>query len=174
MTPRGRAAENGGHSMENGIGYEKLLAAADQLYRFVMTVGDDLGAAHDYGTGKILNVVEMHTLALIAEQPGICVTEVASLWNRTRGAASRNVNRLASKGYVVKRKLPGDDKRIHLYPTQAGCRLAELHRRYDRERQTATLTRLLACHTPEELEIFFRVLQTLQAEYDRAAPEREK
>lgn len=147
--------------MEQQDIYERYFAAIDVFYHFILVAGDDMGAKHDYGAEKELNTVEMHTLAMIADDPGLCITDVAKLWNRTLGAASKNVNKLASKGYVEKRKLPGNDKTIHLYPTDKGKHLAELHRQYDRKHQLKALEYLLKHHTPEELETFYRVLETM-------------
>lgn len=153
--------------MEQQDIYERYFAAIGVFYHFILVAGDDVGAKHDYGTGKELNTVEMHTLAMIADDPGLCITDVAKQWNRTLGAASKNVNKLAAKGYVEKRKLPGNDKTIHLYPTDKGKHLAELHRQYDREHQTKALEYLLKHHTPEELETFYSVLKTMLDVYVR-------
>ncbi|NBJ99684.1 MarR family transcriptional regulator [bacterium 1xD8-48] len=137
---------------------ERYVTMMEDVYRFVMYASDDYNTPHDYGTGSILNRVEMHTLVMIAAAPGICITDVARMWNRTLGAASKNVNRLCSKGYVEKRKLPGNDKTIHLHPTPEGEKLAKLHRQFDLEQGTAALNHLLKAHTAKELETFHRVL----------------
>ena len=139
---------------------EKYVAMMEDVYRFVMLASDAYAAPRDYGTGKVLNMVEMHTLAMIAEDPGICVTDVAKLWNRTLGAASKNVQRLCDKGYVEKRKLPGNDKTIHLYPTELGLELARRHKAYDLENIEKTVADLLKHHTEEELLSAYRVLLT--------------
>lgn len=146
--------------MEPDINYEEFFSAFDDFYHFVTVAGENFGAKHDYGTGKELNAVEMHTLAMIADNPGLCITDVARLWSRTLGAASKNVNRLVAKGYVEKRKLPGNEKNIHLYPTDKGLHLAELHRKYDRLHQSEAIDYLLTQYTPEELKIFYSVLKT--------------
>lgn len=138
----------------------KHIAMMEDVYRFVMLASDEYAKPHDYGTGKVLNMVEMHTLAMIAENPGICITDVAKLWNRTLGAASRNVQRLCDKGYAEKRKLPGNEKTIHLYPTELGLELARRHREYDRENVEKTVSRLLAHHSEEELVNAYQILLT--------------
>ena len=111
----------------------------DDVYRFVMCSMDNYNTVHDYGTGEMLNMVEIHTLSMIAEQPGLRVTDIAKLWNRTLGAASKNVSKLCAKGLVEKKKLPGNDKTIHLYPTDKGLEIAALHHRYDRRQIEDTL-----------------------------------
>ena len=97
------------------------------LYQFVMDMMDYMKRPHDYGTGVVLNMVEMHTLAMVADNPGITVGEVGKRWNRTMSAASRNVDRLQAKGYVEKRKEAGNEKTIHLYATELGQQLADMH-----------------------------------------------
>lgn len=76
----------------------QLISWADDMYRFVITIMEHMKKPHDYGTGEILNMVEMHTISMIAETPGLCVSDIAQKWNRTLSAASRNVDRLYNKG----------------------------------------------------------------------------
>ncbi len=140
--------------------FEYYIELMEDVYRFVMCSMDDYNAVHDYGTGKVLNMVEMHTLSMIAERPGLRVTDVAKRWNRTLGAASKNISKLCSKGLIQKRKLPGDDKTIHLYATERGEELAELHRQYDRQQIGETLQYLLTRHREEDLRIFHEVLRS--------------
>lgn len=140
--------------------FDYYVQLMDDVYRFVMCSMDDYNAVHDYGTGKVLNMVEMHTLSMIADDPGLRVTDVAKMWNRTLGAASKNVNKLCVKGYVEKKKLPGNDKTVHLYPTEEGKKLAALHREYDRQHIADSLQYLLSKHTEEELRTYHRVLRS--------------
>ena len=50
---------------------ERYVTMMEDVYRFVMYASDDYNTPHDYGTGSILNRVEMHTLAMIAAAPGM-------------------------------------------------------------------------------------------------------
>ena len=113
------------------IELQQYTELSKDLYQFVLEIMDYMKKPHDYGTGIILNMVEMHTLAMIADTPGMTVGEVAKRWNRTMSAASRNVERLCSKGYVEKRKEEGNAKNIHLYTTDIGRELAEKHSALD-------------------------------------------
>lgn len=145
----------------NNIEWEEYLQTIEQLYTFVMCSMDSYMIPHDYGDGRVLSMIEIHTLGMIAENPGICITDVAKMWNRTLGAASKNVNKLQKKGYIVKKKLPGNNKNIHLYPTEEGQYLAELHKKYDKEENEKTLQELMARHSKEELSGFKAVLESL-------------
>lgn len=160
--------------LQNDPKFDYYVQVMEDVYRFVMCSMDNYSAVHDYGTGEILNMVEIHTLSMIANNPGLRVTDVAKMWNRTLGAASKNVNKLCGKGYVEKKKLPGNDKAVHLYPTEAGRQLAALHREYDRKHIADLLQYLFARHSEEELLTYHRVLcssieYTLQ---DRAAEDK--
>jgi len=145
----------------NSSEWEEYTRIIEQLYTFVMCSMDSYMIPHDYGDGRVLSMIEMHTLGMIAEKPGICITDVAKMWNRTLGAASKNVNKLQKKGYIVKKKLPGNNKNIHLYPTEEGQCLAELHKKYDKEENEKTLQKLMARHSKEELLDFKAVLGSL-------------
>lgn len=132
----------------------------EDVHRFVICTTEDNHLPRDYGKGRLLNMVEMHTLELIAQQPGICVTEVAKVWNRTLAAASKNVNRLCEKGYVEKRKHPGNDKTIHLYPTESGLALVQDHIQSDRNQLSTVMDILFEKYTEEDLKIFHKILLT--------------
>ena len=51
----------------NSMELNQLCQWADDLYQFVMVMMDHMKQPRDYGTGKILNMVEIHTLSMISE-----------------------------------------------------------------------------------------------------------
>lgn len=136
----------------------EVAAKLSLVYSFAMMGAYNLFHPHDLGTGAELTVTELHTLTMIAEHPGLCVSDVAHMWNRTPGAASRNVDRLQQRGYIEKRKLPGNQKTIRLFPTEEGLRLAGLSREADLERIRRVMEPMLERHTMEEIRTFFDVL----------------
>ncbi len=140
---------------------EKFTAEMDLLYKFALTGSDVMFKPRDYGTGEILNIVEIHTLSMIADDPGICISDVARRWNRTLGAASRNVDKLQSKGYIEKKKLDGNNKTIRLYPTEKGTELARLHSECDKQQVQMLTERVLNSHSQGEVINFFSVLRSI-------------
>ncbi len=140
---------------------EKFTAEMDLLYKFVLMGSGFMFKQRDYGTGEVFNIVEIHTLAMIADDPGICISDVARRWNRTLGAASRNVDKLQSKGYIEKKKLDGNNKTIRLYPTEKGMDLARLHNECDKQKVQELTERVLECHSQGEIIDFFSVLKTI-------------
>lgn len=138
----------------------------EEVYTFTEVAMEALRHPHDYGTGELLSMVEMHTLERIAETPGMRVSDVARLWNRTLGAASRNVDRLQSKGLVDKVKLPDNQKNVRVYPTEKGRELCRLHRTYDRRELDELARTMLEKYSVEELETFYRVLHSLREVFE--------
>lgn len=145
----------------NSYNIEMITSCADDMYRFVITLMDFMKQPHDYGTGEILNMVEMHTISMIAENPGLCVSDVAQKWNRTLGAASRNVDRLYNKGYIRKEKLKGNNKNIHLYVTEKGQQLADLHKAYDFDVTLQFMDLISKKYSMEELKTWISITNTL-------------
>lgn len=140
---------------------KKFTTEMDLLYEFALIGSGFMLKPRDYGTGEVVNVVEVHTLSMIADNPGICITDVARLWNRTLGAASRNIDKLQSKGYIEKKKLDGNNKTIRLYPTEKGTELARLHSECDKQQVQALTEKVLENHSPDEVIKFFSVLKSI-------------
>lgn len=138
----------------------------EELYTFVGIAMETLKRPRDYGTGELFSMVEMRTLDKIAETPGMRVSDIARLWSRTLGAASRNVDRLQGKGLVDRVKLPDNQKNVRVYPTEKGRELCRLHRAYDRRELDGLARTMLEKYSVEELEIFYRVLRSLREVFE--------
>ncbi len=135
--------------------YEK----ADLLYQFYMLYWDRATDAN-MRANEPISTVEAHTLGIIERNPGINVSELAAVWNRTKGAISQTVAKLERKGCVVRRKQVGNAKTVLLYPTRKGMRLLSAHRLRDGNMMSATIDGLLCSGcTQEEIEAFFRVAE---------------
>lgn len=138
----------------------ELIQGIDSLYTFVMESYDVYSKARDYGNGKKMNMAEIHTLSLIADNPGITVSGVSKMWNRTLSAASQNINKLYKKELIVKQKEKGNDKTIHLYVTESGMKLSDLHKEYDRKKLERTAKKFLETHSLDELNNALNVIKT--------------
>ena len=139
--------------------FKQLNDKANLLYKFVMLYGDYVAENQDYGTGELINMVEVHTLTAIEENPGVNISELANMWNRTKGAISQTATKLEKKGYIQRRKQDGNAKTVMLFPTEKGIRLSQAHNRYDAIEVSKTVDELLrAGCTPEELDTFFKVV----------------
>ncbi len=132
---------------------------ANLLYRFVMLYGDYTAEAKDYGTGELATMVEVHTLGAIEERPGVNASELALMWNRTKGAISQTLTKLEKKGYITRAKQEGNAKTVMLHPTEKGARLSQAHKLYDSVEIANTIEELKRKGCSErDIETFFRVV----------------
>lgn len=139
---------------------ELLTESMEHVYTFVSDSYDMYSAARDYGNGDKMNMAQIHTLSLIADNPGISVSGVSKMWNRTLSAASQNINKLVKKKLIEKRKEEGNQKTVHLYVTESGQKLSDMHKAYDRKELTKVAEVLLKTHTMDELETALKVIET--------------
>lgn len=140
--------------------YARMNLRADRLYQFVMYYHDYIYSARDYGNGDTIKMVEVHTLSMIESNPGISVSELAQMWNRTKGTVSVNVSALEKKGYIYRQKENGNAKVIHLYPTQKGIELSTLHKAYDTAESAQIQAALLRRFSAEEIDTFYKIIGT--------------
>jgi DNA-binding MarR family transcriptional regulator len=82
-----------------------------------------------YCSDILLTQPEIHTVAIIGDQEGISVTELAKVRGITKGAASQMVYRLEDKELVEKRISPESDSKLNLYLTKKGKKAREEHRK---------------------------------------------
>lgn len=137
----------------------QLNEKANLLYKFAILYSDYTGENQDYGTGELINMVEVHTLTAIEDNPGINVTQLALIWNRTKGAISQTATRLEKKGLIERRRNSKNSKIVELFPTEKGIRLSQAHKQFDSIEVSKTLDELLrAGCTSEELDAFFKVI----------------
>lgn len=137
-----------------------LTESMERVYTFVSDSYDMYTVARDYGNGDKMNMAQIHTLSLIADNPGISVSGVSKMWNRTLSAASQNINKLVKKNLIEKKKENGNHKTIHLYVTESGQKLSDMHKAYDRKELTKVAEVLLKTHTLDELKTALQVIET--------------
>ncbi len=138
--------------------FSSLNEKADLVFKFVTLYNDYMSEKHDYGTGQLINMVEVHTLTAIEENPGITITELAGLWNRTSSALSQTATKLEKKGYIVRIKSPDNARNNQLFVTESGRELSLAHKAYDVENVTGTLNELLETCSVNEVADFFKVI----------------
>lgn len=139
--------------------YNELNARANIIYKFVTTYSDYIKKPHDYGTGEMMTMVEVHTLTAIEENPGITVTQAALEWNRTKGAVSQIIAKLEKRGLIIRKKEENNAKNVHLYATEKGIILSHAHKSYDINELTSANDTLLESFTPEQIDAFYKVMK---------------
>ena len=138
--------------------YNRLNSSALELYEFVMRYNKYIYQARDYGNGDEIRMVEVHTLAMIEDNPGISVSELAKRWKRTKGTVSVNIGALEKRGYIRREKDPENARVARLYPTQKGRELSTMHKMYDNREIVETRKRLREGCTQEELDAFYKAV----------------
>lgn len=140
--------------------YEEFNAGFSEMYRFVLNFTKYIRTPRDYLADTGITVSDVHILALIVDHPGMTVTELAREWRCTTGAICQVLTRLTKKDLVLRKRLDGNAKEVHLYPTQEGEALAEQHKQYNTQFSQAMLqyTQELS---QQELDVFFATMRKL-------------
>ena len=130
----------------------------NHIYKFVKLYNDYINTPRDYGTEEKFNMLSIHILTTIEENPGITVTELAIEWFRTKGGISQVIKLLEEKGYIFKKKNEKNQKIIHLYPTRKGIEASLTHKIYDIKSLNTTVTKLLEKCSEEDIRSFHKVI----------------
>lgn len=138
---------------------EEALRNVKVVYEFVDLFQSYENSARDYGGKVPFTMTEIHVLCSIAQNPGICIQELARIRRRGKAYISQVVKKLEWYNYVEKVTDPMDNKRKRIYPTTEGTALADAHAQFDKSLQAKTYTYLRRDCSPEEIETFFRVMQ---------------
>ena len=146
--------------------YAQLSPRADLVYSFVTVYNSYINELRDYGTGLMINMVEVHTLTMIADNPGITVNELSKMWNRTKGAVSQNVAKLEKKGLIVRERSEEDARLVHIYATEEGEKLSTAHKLFDNMDIMQTQRDLLQTCTIEDVDAFYKVLNAYLKLFD--------
>lgn len=137
--------------------YCRLNVRANKIYDFVILYHNYMYAQHKYENVNC-NMMEIHTLTLIDDNPGITSTQLAKLWHKSKGAISQTVKKLMQSGWVEKRYKENNEKTALLYVTESGRRLSGIHKAYDVADITQTTAYLVQQCSAEDLDAFYRIL----------------
>jgi DNA-binding MarR family transcriptional regulator len=144
---------------EIDILYAKLSPRANELYQFIVCYYEYMNQSRDYdGSGELVSMVEIHILTIIADQPGITVSQLAKEWGTTKSAISQTLKKLESKELISRQKKSGNAKTVHIYATEKGEQLNTAHKSYDNMDIMQTQKDLLRSCTSEEIDTFYKVV----------------
>ena len=153
--------------IEKKYSYEKLANDLNRISKFTLAYSEYIYTARDYGTGDCLSMLEAHVLSDIVNKPGITVTELSKVWDRTKSAISQTVKKLMQKDYVYRVNSADDGKVFHLYPNESAICFAQAHKEFDRMGMYRSRIKLLDSFTDEEIDTFYRIAE----EYTRIIKE---
>lgn len=138
--------------------YKKLNYRADKIYEFVLNYHEYMYTQRNYGSNRIFNMMEIHTLTLIQDNPEINITKLSKMWGKSKSAVSQTVKKLVQGNYVYKIKKENNEKEILLKVTESGEQLSYAHKAYDLADITQTMGSLLLKCTEEEIDAFYKVI----------------
>ncbi len=146
------------HLSDIDSAYQKLKIRADMLYEFVILYHNFIYAKHSYDV-EDFNMIEMHTLTYIDDTPGVTATELAKMWHKSKSSISQIIKKLTEAGYLEKRFSENNEKNAHLYATEKGSRLSNIHKAYDVADITQTASHLEEHCSREDLDAFYRIVE---------------
>ena len=118
---------------------------------------------HYYGS-VVLYQAEAYIVNLVGQHPGITVTQLAEILNKTTSACSQIVRKLRAKGFVEQIRNPDNNRLYNLELTKEGTQVFQAHIQFNQECQKKTFD-LLQGFTNEELLIHLRVQEKLNEAY---------
>lgn len=142
------------------VNYAKMNKLVTPVYDFVLAYANSFNERKYYGSGPKLTLIEVHISTQIYDNPGITVTELSKIWNRTTSAISQTVRKLMKKDLVFRKNSTTDGKIFHLYTSEEGKKVSIGHKRYDNEHVLALGKLLVEKFSIDDLIKFSEICET--------------
>lgn len=104
----------------------------EDLLRFSAKINLLSKQAKDFGTGDLLYASEIHTIAMIANNQGINLTQLAEKMGVSKSAVSKFVKKTLTKGYIIKSKSVHNQKEVIFNITKKGEIAFQNHEKYSK------------------------------------------
>lgn len=140
---------------------EDLEEWARIIYTFISSRSDYPHQLFFAESGEVLSMAEAHMLDSINDFPGITIKDLAKVWKRTGSAMSQTATKLEKRGYLLRKKLSGDDRSVHLYITPTGHAISEKHKSYSVESIRLSIEKLRDTFSAQEIDYFFRIMDAM-------------
>jgi len=114
----------------------------------------------DFGDGDVVTLIEIGLLVYIANNPGVTNAILCVQFGRTKGAISQLIKKIESKGYISREPNPADGKSSMFYSTSRGMRLVQKINEQDIIDQTGLFARMLKLCSLEDIQTFYRMVDT--------------
>lgn len=145
--------------------YQQITPQTELLYRFVLQEYSVIVMHKDYewlSPNPLpipLTSVEVHTLTMIEDNPGITISEVAVKWDRTKSTVSENIKKLEQKKLIYRVQDEKDAKIKRLYLTERGLEISRAHKAADCQGILTMNQTILERCSQEDLNTFYRVME---------------
>lgn len=145
--------------------YEVFEEILDSYYGIVRSLGKYYNESREYGTKQRITVLEVHMIQEIANNPIITISDLTMKLEKTKGAISQTVEKLALKGLLDKQNDPIDTRKKRLVLTEDGKKVNRYHEELDQKFFLKVL-KYMPDVEKEEMEDYLhkhgRILEALQ------------
>ena len=114
-----------------------------------------------YGSDELLYAREVHTISVIGRRGSIDMSGIAAGLGVTNGAATRSVDKLVKKGFVIKKKNPADNRKYICRLTDKAKNIFTYHEALD-NRTYSELEEKLSVFTDRQIESAMRFLSLME------------
>lgn len=142
---------------------KELLRKAEILYQFIDLFENYENRARNYCSSQesgLFTMNELHLLMEIEANPGIISAELVEKTRKSKSFISQVVTKLVNHGYIVKISEGTSLKKKQLYISAKGKQLCDAHTEFDEKALLKTYKYLLRDCTPEEIDSFYKVMET--------------
>lgn len=119
---------------------------------------------HDYN-GVILYQAESQFINRIGGSPGITITELAEIYNKSVSACSQLMRRMKRKGWVYQERNPNNNRKYGLYLTKEGEGIYYRHLNFEEACYSRTLA-MLNAFSEEQLENYIAIQKQLNIAFE--------
>lgn len=74
----------------------------------------------DFGEDMVFYRGEIHIIKVIGDYPGMYISEIAQRLNVTRAVISKTIKKLENRGFIIKKEVQEDKKKLSVYLTKKG------------------------------------------------------
>lgn len=87
----------------------------------------------DFGEDMVFYRGEIHIIKVIGDYPGMYISEIAQRLNVTRAVISKIIKKLEARGFIVKKEIKEDKKKLSVYLTKKGQIAYKAHHQFHLE-----------------------------------------
>ncbi|MCT4620375.1 MAG: MarR family transcriptional regulator [Marinisporobacter sp.] len=87
----------------------------------------------DFGEDMVFYRGEIHIIKVIGDYPGMYISEIAQRLNVTRAVISKTIKKLENRGFIIKKEVQEDKKKLSVYLTKKGDVAYRAHHQFHLE-----------------------------------------
>lgn len=145
---------------ERYIIFNKLIDVVDIGTHYITEYDAQL---HDYN-GTILYQAEAKVIKEVGTQPGITISELAMLKDKTTSAYSQLIRKMKAKGWIEQKRNDKNNREYKLFLTKEGEKIFQGHQKFEEFCYRRTFS-MLDEFDMEDLKTFIRIQEKLNASF---------